>query len=259
MAPFARYAMPRFSPKGRGSGARAPPPRPYPRWYRGAIVWGRCRVLSNARRARRTALIALPVAAVALASGCGAARQDAGEAKGSYEMKVERVSFPARQSIAHPASFALQVSNTGSKTVPNLAVTLDSFYYTEHFPELAADKRPVWVIERGPGPQPRPPVSTQEVSQPGGGQTAYVSTWALGPLAPKGTRTFVWSVVPVKPGTYTVRYRIAAGLAGKATAKLKGGGSPQGQFTASIAGVPPSTHVNPSTGRVVAGTFPAIP
>jgi hypothetical protein len=174
-------------------------------------------------------------------------------------MEVVRASFPVRQSIARPTRFALRVHNASSKAVPNVAVTLDSFYYTERFPELAADKRPIWVIERGPGPLARPPVQTQEVSQPGGAETAYVNTWALGPLAANGTQTFIWSVVPVKAGLYTVHYRVAAGLAGKAKAELPSGGPVQGQLTASIAPLPPSSHVDPRSGRVVAGTYPLIP
>jgi hypothetical protein len=174
-------------------------------------------------------------------------------------MEVVSAGFPARQSIARPASFALQLRNTGSGAVPNVAVTLDSFDYVEHYPELSAGKRPIWVIEKGPGPTARPPVQTQEVSQPGGGETAYVNTWALGPLAANGTQTFVWKVVPVKAGTYTVHYRVAAGIAGKGTAQLAGGGPVEGQLTASIAGIPPKTYVDPSTGRVVLGALPRIP
>ncbi|HEV2923237.1 MAG TPA: hypothetical protein VGW98_04325 [Solirubrobacteraceae bacterium] len=195
----------------------------------------------------------------ALASGCGGSRQDANEASRGYAMEVVRARFPVRQWIARPTSFALQVRNAGGRTVPNVAVTLDSFYYTEHYPELASDKRPIWVIEQGPGPAARPPVQTQEISKPGGGQTAYVNTWALGPLAPNGTQTFIWRVVPVKAGVYTVRYTIAAGLAGRAKAQLPSGGPVQGQLTASIAPVPLSTHVDPRTGRVVYGAFPLVP
>ena len=44
----------------------------------------------------------------------------------------------------------------------------------------------------------------------------------------------MWSVTPVVPGTHTVRYRIAAGLNGKAHARLAGGGEPQGSFTVRI-------------------------
>jgi hypothetical protein len=203
--------------------------------------------------------VALSLPAVLVASGCGAARQDAHEQSSGYAMQVLTASFPAKQSIARPTSFALQVRNTGSSTVPNVAVTLDSFYYTEHYSELAANKRPVWVIERGPGAVAKPPVQTQEVSQLGGAQTAYVNTWALGPLAPNSTQTFTWHVVPVKAGLYTVHYKVAAGLAGKARAQLAGGGPVQGQLSASIAGLPPRTYVDPRTGRVLPGLYPPLP
>jgi hypothetical protein len=174
-------------------------------------------------------------------------------------MELVKAAFPAKQSIAKPTTFTIQVRNPGSATIPNVAVTLDSFYYTEKYPELAADKRPIWVIERGPGPRANPPVQTQEISQPGGAQTVYVNTWALGPLAHNGTRTFTWHVVPVKAGVFTVHYRLAAGLAGKALAQLSGGGPAQGQLTASVAPLPPNTHVDPNTGRVAPGTYPLLP
>jgi hypothetical protein len=226
-------------------------------------VWGRRRAVTITRRAHRARrggfALAIAAAAAGLASGCGGTRLDAHEASRSYPIEVTRASFPVRQRIARPTSFALQVRNAGSSTVPNVAITLDSFYYTEHYPELAADKRPIWVIEQGPGPPARPPVQTQEISKPGGGQTAYVNTWALGPLAPNGTQTFTWHVVPVKAGVYTVHYTIAAGVAGRAKAQLPSGASVQGQLTASIAPVPLRTHVDPRTGRVVYGTFPLVP
>ena len=174
-------------------------------------------------------------------------------------MKLVRASFPTRQSIARPTRLELQVRNTGSRTVPNVAVTLDSLQYTERFPGIAADKRPVWAIERGPGAIAKPPVDTQEVAQPGGGQTAYVNTWALGPLPSGHTATFRWNVVPVKPGLHTVHFRVAAGLAGKAKAQTAAGGAVQGQFAVDIAPAPPRTHVDPATGKVAPGAEPAIP
>jgi hypothetical protein len=140
-----------------------------------------------------------------------------------------------------------------------VAVTLDSFYYTEHYPELAANKRPVWVVEKGPGAIPARPVESEAVNPPGGGQTAYVNTWALGPLAPGSTQTFLWQVVPVKAGVHTVHFTVAAGLAGKAKARLASGGQVQGGLTANIAPAPPSRHVDPSSGRIAAGAFPIAP
>jgi hypothetical protein len=174
-------------------------------------------------------------------------------------MQVVHPSFPTAQSVARQTRFVLPVRNTGTHTVPNVAVTIDSFDYTSTYPGLAADKRPVWAIEQGPGAVASPPVESQEISPPGGGQTAYVNTWALGALAPGATRTFVWRVVPVKAGSYTVHYTVAAGLAGKAKARLSSGGLVQGQFAVDIASAPPLKHVNPATGRVEAGAAPSSP
>lgn len=192
-----------------------------------------------------------------LVSGCGGARQDAHEPKGNFAVRVVKASFPTSQSVARPADLELQVRNTGNRTVPNVAVTVDSFDYTSNYPELAADKRPIWVIEQGPGEIPKLPVASEAVSPPGGGQTAYVNTWALGSLAPGHTQTFLWRVTPVKPGRHTVHFTVAAGLSGKAHAKLADGATPTGQFTVDIASQPPATHVNPETGQIASGTYPA--
>jgi hypothetical protein len=243
----------------------------HPRWYRGAIVRGRrkgfCMVAHRTRRVPRTsarvprtsALVVLAASGLLVAGCGGGSRLDAGEPAGTFAMRVVDASFPAAQSIARPTRFELAVRNTGARTVPNVAVTVDSFDYTSNYPELAADKRPVWVIEQGPGAIASQPVESQEISPPGGGQTAYVNTWALGALAPGKTRDFIWRVVPVKAGTYTVHYTVAAGLAGKAKARLASGAPVQGQLAVDIAPAPKLTHVNPATGRVEVGQSPAIP
>jgi hypothetical protein len=192
-------------------------------------------------------------------AGCGAARQDVHEPKRTVTMEVVKASFPAKQSIARTSQFELRVHNAGSETAPRVAVTLDSFNYVENYPQLAANQRPVWVIEHGPGPAVKTPVESQAVSPPGGAQTNYVNTWTLGPLAGGGTQTYTWQVTPVKAGVYTVHFTIAAGLAGKARAQLAGGGPVQGQLTASIAAAPGPRHVDPRTGRVVGGEFPPLP
>jgi hypothetical protein len=115
------------------------------------------------------------------------------------------------------------------------------------------------VIETGPGAIPQRPVESEAISPPGGGQTAYVNTWALGALAPGRTSTFVWHVMPVKAGRYTVHYTVAAGLSGRARTQLAHGGPAVGHLTAEIAPRPPATHVDPDTGEVVPGAYPATP
>jgi hypothetical protein len=192
-----------------------------------------------------------------LASGCGEARRNAHELKLAYTVEVVRAGFPARQAIARDTRLALVVRNAGVRRIPNVAVTLDSFYYTSTYPHLSANKKPVWIVNTGPGAVPTRPVQTEEVNPPGGGETAFVNTWALGALAPGASRSFVWRVTPVKAGLHTVHYTVVAGLDGRALARLAGGGPAVGSFVARVAPAPPPTHVNPETGRVVPGPNPA--
>jgi hypothetical protein len=237
----------------------------HPRWYRGAIVRGGRKGFCVAprrgvHRTQRAAVLAAGAACALLAAGCGGGSyQTAREPKGTFPMQVVHASFPATQTIARQTKLVLLVRNTGTRTVPNVAVTLNAFDYTSDYPGLAARKRPVWVIERGPGAIASRPVESEEISIPGGGQTAYVNTWALGALAPGQTRKFAWDVVPVKSGSHTVSYTVAAGLAGNAKARTANGEAVQGQFAIDIAPAPKLTHVNPNTGKVEVGQFPSSP
>ena len=224
----------------------------HPRWYRGATVRGR-RVFST------LLLGAWGAGGALLAAGCGQARQDAHEPNATFTVQVVKASFPARQAVARQSRLELLVRNNGTRTVPNAAVTIDSFAYTNTYPELASNKSPIWVVEQGPGRIPKRPVESEEISPPGGGQTAYVNTWALGPLAAGQTQTFLWRVAPVKPGLHRVNFTIAAGLAGKARTQLAGGAAATGHFTVDIAPKPPATHVDPNTGQVVSGSAPLTP
>ncbi|HTA14561.1 MAG TPA: hypothetical protein VK781_06855 [Solirubrobacteraceae bacterium] len=201
-------------------------------------------------------LAACGVMLVVLAGGCGGTQRDAHEPSGTYKVEVLHARFPARQAIARDTKLTLIVRNAGLRTIPNVAVTLDSFYYTSDYPHLAASKRPVWIVNTGPGAVPRRPVQSEEVNPPGGGETAYVNTWALGTLAPGASRRFVWRVTPVKTGVHVVHYAVSAGLDGKSLARLAGGGRAVGRFIAAIAPVPPATHVNPETGQIAAGPTP---
>jgi hypothetical protein len=218
-----------------------------------------CRARAALLRAPKTSVVAASgLAALALAGCGGGTRQDAQEPSGTYGMRAV-ASFPAAQSIARTSRFVVAVRNTGTQTVPNVAVTIDSFDYNSNYPGLAVRKRPVWAIERGPGAIASPPVETENVSLPGGGQTAYVNTWALGPLAPGKSKLFVWRVVPVKSGTYTVHYVVSAGLAGKAKVRLASRAGIHGKFAVYIKPAPDLKHVNPNTGQVEVGQFPSSP
>jgi hypothetical protein len=191
-----------------------------------------------------------------LANGCGEATRDAHEPKGTYAVEIVKARFPAKQAIARDSKLELVVRNSGNHSIPNVAITLDSLNYRSNYPKLSAAQRPTWIVNTGPGASPKLSVQTEEAYPPGGGETAFVNTWALGVLAPKASETFVWRVTPVKAGVHTVHYAVAAGLDGNARATLKGGGHPVGKFVVSVAGAPPRTHVDLETGRVLPGPPP---
>ena len=120
-------------------------------------------------------------------------------------------------------------------------------------PDLAIPSRPVWILEQG---YPRSagedagPAPPGEISGAGGAEAAQTNTFSFGPLDSNTTTELIWRVTPVQPGTYTVRYRIAAGLQGKAVAVNQDGSNPEGEFVVRISDVPPQTRVDDS-GKVV--------
>jgi hypothetical protein len=177
------------------------------------------------------------LAVAGLASCGGGTRQDADEPAKTYRVAIVRASFPARQRMAAPARLVVEVRNASKETVPDIAVTVDSFSAPSEEADLASTQRPVWVIDRAPE----------------GSTTAYTNTWALGRMLPGETKRFVWRVTPVQPGTHRVRVRIAAGLAGRAKAVLAGNRVPERELTVRISSRPARARVDPETGAVVHG------
>jgi hypothetical protein len=191
------------------------------------------------------------VGALALAglvvTGCGGGeRQDSDEPSGTFPVDVVKATFPTQQRLAEKSELRIAVRNAGQKAVPNVAVTVESdeadqtaeaaaFAEASEQPGLADPSRPVWVLDSGPH----------------GGITAYTNTWALGPLKPNQTKTFVWHVTAVKSGVHAIKYKVAAGLDGKAKAVLAGGNEqPTGAFTINVSGKPASARVG-ANGQVI--------
>jgi hypothetical protein len=170
-------------------------------------------------------------------------------------VRVTHASFPTAQAVARPAQLVLDVRNTSARTLPDVTVAVTSFDYLNDYAGLASRRRPIWVVDEGPGQIAKPPVETVQVDPPGSGTTSNYDIWALGPLAPGATRRFAWNVSPVKPGAHTLSYRVYAGLNGRAQAELADGSPPVGSFAVDIAGRPPQTHVDPATGKVVPGPY----
>jgi hypothetical protein len=180
-------------------------------------------------------VLAISIVGLVVAGCGGGERQDKNEPSGTFPMNVVNAKFPRSQSLAKQVPLTISVKNTGTKEIPNLAVTVDSFSTRSQQPGLADPERPIWIVDEGPV----------------GGTTAYTNTWALGKLAPGRTRTFTWKVTAIQPGTHTVKYRVAAGLNGKAKARVNGQDDFQGTFTVAISGKPAQSHVDPNTGQVI--------
>jgi len=191
-------------------------------------------------------ILPLLAAATAALSGCGGGeRQDADEPEGTYRLEVADASFPARQGIAERTTMRIRVRNPEQRTVPNVAVTVETagaqegdgvtaFGQKASDSRLADSSRPIWVVDQGPA----------------GGTSAYSNTWSLGPLRGGQTKTFEWKVTAVEAGEYSLAYRIAPGLDGKA--RLAAGGKTRGTFDVRVADEPVPARVN-SKGEVVRG------
>ena len=57
------------------------------------------------------------------------------------------------------------------------------------------------------------------------------------------SKDIVWRVTPVRAGSYTVHYEVAAGLYGNAKAVTSDGGPVKGEFTVEIKSKPKATCV----------------
>jgi hypothetical protein len=193
------------------------------------------------------------------AAACGSQTQAASEPKGKFTVAASS-SFPSSQRLADRSQLVVKVTNTGHKTVPDVAVTItdgtpshpdlgtqvQAFNYLLNMNNVASRSRPVWVVDQGPGPCQY----SCRAGGPGGAATAFSNTWALGRLKPGKTAVFDWHLTAVQPGTWVVNWRVAAGLYGNAKAVTADGSPPRGSFTVRISQVPPRTYVN-NKGKIV--------
>jgi hypothetical protein len=231
-------------------------------------------------RARKRIGVAFTVAlmAIAVASCGGGGRQDADEPEGDFPVQIVSADFPSKQRLAENTNLKLSVANTGDETIPDLAITIftssnastsasgsstagtdggtttsaasqelpqaqGSFSVRSEQEGLAIPFRPVWILEEG-----FPKLEGETASA--GAEAAQTDTFSFGSLGPNQTRAMVWNVTPVQAGTYTVHYRVAAGLQGKAKAVTADGSVPEGEFVVRISSAPPQTRVN-DAGQVV--------
>jgi hypothetical protein len=207
--------------------------------------------------------LAAAAVSLTLAACGGGARQDASERAGNFTVAVPRASFPSSQRLSQHTHFVIAVRNAGAKTIPDVAVTIcnvtctypapagqgtsaQAFAEDLNMPYLANPSRPVWIVDEPPG-QCRYSCNTGGA---GAAVTAYSNTWALGTLKPGATATFDWSVTAVRPGRHVIAWEIAAGLNGRAKARLADGSQPTGKFMVMVQRAPRQSYVN-NQGQIV--------
>jgi hypothetical protein len=162
-------------------------------------------------------------------------------------------SFPEKQKLAKSSDLVVTVRNAGRDTIPNIGVTVNGLDERKHDPDLADPTRPVFAIN---GVQVRiAGFPEAKDAAPRGCDTAYVNTWACGPLKANQTKTFRWSVTAVRAGDFHVTWRVNAGLDGKAKAVAMGGGpAPRGEFSGTISNRAPTVRVADDGHTIVNGT-----
>ena len=163
------------------------------------------------------------VALIALGACGGGEKQDESDPTGTFKVDVPRASFPGRQRLAQESTLEITVVNRDTREIPTVAVTVEGFSQRREDPTLADPSRPIWIVNEGPL----------------NADSALTNTWTLGPVSPGKSRTFTWKVTPVRSGTYSVRYRVAAGLYGKAkVVDTATGETPEGSFISRVSRKP---------------------
>jgi hypothetical protein len=217
------------------------------------------------------------MAALALTSAvsaCGGGeRQDVTEPSGNYQVQVAKAKFPNRQRLVETSNLELEIKNVDDQTLPDLAVTIytgkskagvtatgsgqGSFNIPLDQPELANPNRPVWILENQYPKLLTPGVTVKNLDQapPAGAAAAQTDTFQFGAVRSGDSKDIVWRVTPVRAGTYTVHYEVAAGLQGKAKAVTADGSPVKGEFVVTITSKPPQTCVN-DAGQVTTNCRP---
>jgi hypothetical protein len=211
-----------------------------------------------------TKRIAAGMAALALTwtvSACGGGeRQDVTEPSGEFPVQVVKERFPARQQLVETSNIELDIKNIGDQTIPDLAVAIHTtpasaatneakprraFDVRLDQPGLADPNRPVWILEHDYPKLITPGVSLKKIAAApsGGASAAQTDTFQFGAVRPGESKDIVWRVTPVRAGTYTIHYEVAAGLQGKAKAVTAGGTSVKGELAATITTKTPRTCV----------------
>lgn len=209
----------------------------------------------------RSIALGISLMAAAITVGCGSSepRQDAGEPTGDFPVEVVEAKLPEKQRLAETSNLVLEVRNSGSETIPDLSVTINtrasdlsaeqagiangSFSIRVDREDVAVQTRPIWILNEG-----WPKLNGSATSA--GAQRAQTNTYSFGELGPGQSATMTWNLNAVAAGDYTVAWVVAAGLSGKAKAVDAAGQSVEGEIQVEIQSKPAKVRVD-DQGEVV--------
>jgi hypothetical protein len=193
------------------------------------------------RTARLVPALLTATAVAAFLGACGGGEQEfTKEEAGTYEIEIERVSFPLKQTLAQEQDLTVSVVNRDDRPIPNLAITIDGFYERSSQPGMANPMVPVWVVQ----------------AQPRAGEGALTNTWTFGRLEPGERLMETWNVAPSVAGTHEVKIKVDAGLNPDVKAEQPDGMPPERRFKVDISDAVPPSHLT-ADGEVVREPAPA--
>jgi len=151
---------------------------------------------------RSSLAVTAAFATVGLAA-CG----DDQQAKKTETVKLELVgaSFAPLQKLAKEETMRITVRNPTSKTIEQVTATVSpgdtagtgsGFDTRSADPGVADPSRPIWVVDEAPK----------------NGVTADPAVTRLGPIAAGKSASFTWKLMPVRPGTYKLRWTVGGNL-----------------------------------------------
>ena len=209
----------------------APTGIPESRWYAPAAVL-------------RRATTFCCLAAALVATGCGGGTtQGANQVKGSgtYTVAVPITRFPVKQHLDSGSVLRIAVTNTGTRPLPDVGVTITTgnagtsapaFQAPSSQQGLAQRYQPIWVLDEGPL----------------NGDAAVSNSWMLGNLPVGRTKIFTWRVHPIRSGAFRIRWRVLPAQLG-GTAVLASGAAAEGVLPVVISSKAPAATVG-ANGKV---------
>ena len=135
-------------------------------------------MFARAVRAWRIYVVAMPARGRGMRGG---ERQDENEPAGNFPVEVVEAKFPEKQKLAKSSDLVVTVRNAGKETIPNIGHDRERLRRRKNDPDLADPTRPVFAmngvqVEIAGFPEAKD-------AAPRGCDTAYVNTWACGPLS----------------------------------------------------------------------------